>query len=323
MSLEFNPSNQEQPKPDNLQKRFEGKLAGGGEGEGFLELSDDKEEKRKRQLEEISYTREGKESTFDFVNERINQEITEILKKRGVDGLDTEGYAKVRKEAIEKAVEKMKLESPEFSAVVGEVDKVVEEESNKLTTALEKNDVAKEVVDESRRGFLKMLGLGAVVATAAMVIPKNAEARRNNVESDEGHIYLALMSNNEYIEELLSITDDDIKSINKWQTDNRAKVGLATGGAVAGIITAIKSRSLVAGAVVGVPGALLGGIIGNEINSPKSPAAKSVGDRLGNIGSDGKLVDRELILEEIKKTQETNKRLIQALKLLSPGQSNF
>lgn len=48
----FNP-NPEQSKPDNLQKRFEGKLAGGGEGEGRIELSDDKEEKkRKRLLEE-------------------------------------------------------------------------------------------------------------------------------------------------------------------------------------------------------------------------------------------------------------------------------
>ena len=40
-SEKFNPSS-------NLQKRFEGKVAGGGEGEGFLELYDDEEEKKKK-----------------------------------------------------------------------------------------------------------------------------------------------------------------------------------------------------------------------------------------------------------------------------------
>ncbi|MBI5798821.1 MAG: hypothetical protein HZB10_02730 [Candidatus Yonathbacteria bacterium] len=44
---------QDQPV-DNLQKRFEGKLAGGGEGEGRVEIyEDEEEEKKKKRLEEL------------------------------------------------------------------------------------------------------------------------------------------------------------------------------------------------------------------------------------------------------------------------------
>lgn len=302
----FSPSN-------NLQKRFEEKLAGGGEGEGRIELFDDEEEKKKKKLlEDMEHTREKKEAAFDFVNERINQEITEILKERGVEVLDTEGYAKVRHEAVERAIEKMKQESPEFGVVVDEAEKIVEEESNKLTATLKKSGASEEVIDDSRRGFLKMLGLGAVVATAGMAFPQNAEARSRHIGYQE-KLFNEIQSNNQYIEKLLSITDDDLKSINKWQEDNHFKAGAAT-GAVAGIFTAIKTRSLLAGAAVGIPGVLFGSVIGGSMNRPQSSSVEEVGMELGHIGVDGKLVDRALILEEIKRTREKNQKLIQALK---------
>lgn len=309
----FNPSN-------NLQKRFEGKLAGGREGEGRIELFDDEEEKKKKKrLEEMEHTREGKESAFDFVNERINLEITEILKERGVEGLDTEGYAKVRQEAVERAIEKMKQENPEFGAVVDEAEKIVEEESSKLTTTLEKSGASKETIDDSRRGFLKMLGLGAVVAVAGIAVPKNAEARQlTHEEIQNMMIHRRLNYNNAEIERLRLLTDDDIMSINnenaiglspKVNSSLRILTGTVSGAALFATVAGRQGEKLSLAAGGAVTGTLFG-LIFDEI----SRAGGGIAVLDDFIEEHNGRIDRVAISKRISILEEENERLYRELR---------
>ncbi len=328
-------------KPNNdLQKRFEGKMAGGGEGEGFLELSDDEEEeKKKKRLEEMENTKEKKEAAFDFVNERINLEITAILRERGVEDLDTEGYAKVRQEAVLRAIEKMKQENPEFSATVDEAEEIAEEESNKLISTLEKSGASEEVIDESRRGFLKMLGLGAMVAVAGMAVPKSAEAMNLNQydqsykDSHESAILIDELEKSATAMTVLSkLTDKDINDINdgtKFLSLDNALVDVINNKIVIGL----SSVGMVAGGILGahvgaaqedepgkatISGAVVGGILGMlaapsarygwKTIYPDDPRIEILflEKNKGNI-------DRALIWKEIQRLQDRESKIFERL----------
>lgn len=188
------------------------------------------------------------------------------------------------------------------------------------------------VTDVSRRDFLKILGIGAVVASAGIWFPKDAEARQHSMTYEEKIVY-QMKSNNDYLEDLLSITDDDLKAISEWQKNNYFWSGIVTGIAVGGflghtIVSTVPTywcgpMSEIAKTVLGVVpfgtlGALFGGFAGASIGSPDSPSAKSIWSRLGNIGGENKIIDRVLISEEIKRVREENNVLLAKLKKSLP-----
>lgn len=90
-------------KPNNdLQKRFEGKMAGGGEGEGFLELSDEEEEKKKKRLEEIkAFSHSDIESLLAQKSENLKRRMNGDISGVELDQLDQEIDEKIKRNGEE------------------------------------------------------------------------------------------------------------------------------------------------------------------------------------------------------------------------------
>ncbi len=275
---------------------------------------------------------ENKAEALDLVNMHINKEVEEIINERDLGDLSVEEYVKIKKEAIERVIEQMKMESADFSFVVSEAEKKIEEESGKVVSVLEKNGASEEEVNGARRGFLKMLGLGAAVATAGMAFSNKAEAFAHHSLSEAEKAIGAIGINNEYIRTLLSLSDDDIKSINEG-------MGYSSNSTGDGVSESFENRKkgVVSAAVIGLGvGSFMSSalIFDKEGIKPAKEIAKSTsamalgfsaisvlasllpaGGRLDNLVSEhGGHISKEIILQEIKRVETENARLLTLVK---------
>lgn len=280
---------------------------------------------------------ENREEVFDFVDKQISQEVVGIIEERGLGDLTIEDYSKVRKEAIERVIERMKDESPELYSIINETEKQVDDEISKLTSVLEKNDASSEEINDSRRSFLKMFGLGVVIASGMALSNKAEAVMIPSHESKTAKAIHAIDRNNAYISTLLSLTNDDIKSINEGRGYQSRSAGSSVSksfehrkedvipAATLGFVGGGLISALMAGIMIGGDRKAIKEI--SKISSVTATATATLGALSVLMPTGGRLddfvaghngsVSRDIILEEVKRVQAENTELLKVIKISS------
>lgn len=187
-------------------------------------------------------------------NDEVTKETERVLHERGIDTLSPSDYENAKEDTEREIIREKLKANPALQEIHNEAVGKVQAAAEDMQKVLKESGASEEVIDNSRRKFMKYFGLGAAAVAASGFLPKGAEAgeltqKAAEVERSLLAFEAEIETNTETIGVLATLSEDEIGAINsgiikqknkeenrKWTKEENRKWTFATTGIGVGAV---------------------------------------------------------------------------------------